>query len=93
VPLYHIFGSEELSARADVTESRIPAPYVALNAADAAALGLRAGQTISLRVGNDVLTLPLSIVELANNTVGLPVGLPGMPFVAAGSSVMVGGAA
>jgi NADH-quinone oxidoreductase subunit G len=71
VPLYHLFGSEELSARAAVTESRIPAPYVALNAADAASLGLSAGQSVSLRIGSEVLTLPLSIVDIANNTVGV----------------------
>ncbi|MDO8266240.1 MAG: NADH-quinone oxidoreductase subunit NuoG [Moraxellaceae bacterium] len=93
VPLHHIFGSDELSARADVTESRIPAPYVALNAGDAAALGLSAGQNVTVRVGSDVLTLPLSIVEVASNTVGLPLGLPGMPFVAVGAPVLVGGAA
>jgi NADH-quinone oxidoreductase subunit G len=93
VPLYHLFGSEELSARAAVTESRIPAPYVALNAADAASLGLSAGQSVSLRIGSEVLTLPLSIVDIANNTVGVPIGLPGMPFVATSSSVLIGGAA
>ncbi len=93
VPLYHMYGSEELSAKAKVTESRIPAPYVALNTADAAKLGLSEGQSVSLRVGSEVLSLPLQIVEIASNTVGLPVGLPGMPFVAAGSRVLVGGAA
>ena len=40
MPLYHIFGSEELSAAAPAVAELAPAPYLALNPADAAAFGL-----------------------------------------------------
>ncbi len=38
-PYYHLFGSDELSQRAPVFESRMPEPYIKLNPADAAEAG------------------------------------------------------
>ena len=38
VPIEHIFGSEELSLQSPAVASLAPAPYLALNAADAASL-------------------------------------------------------
>jgi hypothetical protein len=40
VPLYHIYGSEELSSQSPPVTELIPEPYLALNPADAGALGL-----------------------------------------------------
>ncbi len=34
-PYYHLFGSDELSQRAPVFQSRMPEPYIKLNPADA----------------------------------------------------------
>lgn len=91
VPLHHIFGSEEQSARSDVIRGRSPAAYVALSRADAERLGVNASATIS--VDGSSATLPVRISEvLAAGSVGLPMGLPGVPFAVPGSVISVGAA-
>ena len=90
--LPHIFGSEELSARAPVMEPQVPSPYVALNPADAAAQGCSEGDTVHVRLGDFELAAPLRIEPtLANGAVGLPLGLPGLPFVVSGAGVTLRG--
>ncbi len=80
VPLYHLFGSEELSSRASVVQERIPSAYVAISAADAAQLGAKANSTVIVRALNKNLRLPVKVsAELAQGCVGLPVGLEGIP--------------
>ncbi len=80
LPLYHLFGSEEMSVRAEVTESRVPDAYAALSAATAATLGVQAGGRVAVTVDDVALSLPVSISDtLPTGAVGLPVGLPGQP--------------
>ncbi|HEX4975715.1 MAG TPA: molybdopterin-dependent oxidoreductase, partial [Pseudomonadales bacterium] len=81
VPLYHIFGSEELSAKAPAMENRIPAAYVALSRSDADYLQVSSGSLIELHINNSTCTLPVNVSEsLAAGTLGLPIGLNGIPF-------------
>ncbi|KGK83466.1 NADH dehydrogenase [Stutzerimonas degradans] len=88
VPLYHLFGSDETSSLAAPIQTRIPQPYVALNEAEAARLGVNDGVRLALLVNGHELHLPLRIVEdLAVGLVGLPVGLPGVPAAFAGAIV------
>jgi NADH-quinone oxidoreductase subunit G len=88
LPLRHIFGSEEMSQRAEVIAGRAPKSYVALNAADAARLGLN--DSVKVEAGGESWVLPVLRSEsLAAGLVGLPVGLPGIPFVPAGAVVSV----
>ena len=83
VPLFHIFGSEELSALSPPISDRAPKPYLALNARDADALGLKAGDEIQLISETKSLRLPLSILpQLPDGTAGLPVGLPTLEWIA-----------
>ncbi len=124
LPLAHIFGSEELSARAAPLASLIPAPYLALNPVDADALGSSDGKSGSGDLGLaefDIdpgdrgsgdgesgsprhdeleLTLPEGVVlrlplerrtDLPRGIVGLPVGVPGMPWFAAGATATLRG--
>jgi NADH-quinone oxidoreductase subunit G len=71
LPIYHIFGSEELSARSPAVAARALQPYLALNPADAAKLGLVEGETAVL---DHTLTLPVKLLlSLPEGTVGLPV--------------------
>jgi NADH-quinone oxidoreductase subunit G len=80
VPLHHIFGSEELSARAAATETLLEQPYVGLSPSDAQALGVREG--ILVKVHNTEFNLSLAVrilSQLPSGLVGLPVGLTGMP--------------
>jgi NADH-quinone oxidoreductase subunit G len=82
VPLQHIFGSEELSARAAATEILLEQPYVGLNRSDAEKLGVRDG--ILVKVHNSEFNLSLAVRVLSHlpaGLVGLPVGLTGMPYL------------
>jgi NADH-quinone oxidoreductase subunit G len=93
LPLYHLFGSEEMSARAKPVQQRIDAPYVALSAADAGRLGLADGKKASVKIGDELLELDVRVsATLPVGTLGLPVGLTGVS-VFAGKSVMVGAGA
>lgn len=80
LPLYHIFGSEELSVRAPAVASRVPAAYVAIASADAGRLGVAAGGALDLTLGATALRLSVRIDDsLPAGTLGVPVGLPGVP--------------
>ncbi len=82
VPLHHIFGSDELSARAGATEMLLEQPYVGLSPSDAERLGVRDG--ILIKVHNTGLTLSLTVrilEKLPSGLVGIPVGLTGMPYL------------
>jgi NADH-quinone oxidoreductase subunit G len=79
VPLYHIFGSEELSLSASGVAELVPKPYVALNADDAKRLRVEAGERITITLEGAAYSLPAKIkAELPLGIAGLPVGLPGL---------------
>ena len=83
VPLYHIFGSEELSILTPGVEELAPQPYLALSAEDAGRLGMAEGDAMTVEVGQMALRLPVRIVPgMATGIAGLPVGLPGLPHLA-----------
>jgi NADH-quinone oxidoreductase subunit G len=82
VPLYHIFGSEELSAYGEAVAERMPSPYLALAAYDAAALGVEVGDVVRLECNGSAWRLAVHIhPQLAGGSAGLPVGLPGLAAV------------
>ena len=86
VPMHHLFGSEENSARATPIQERMPAPYVALAAEEAARLGVNEGALLNLTLGDTMLRLPLRVRDdLGVGLIGLPVGLPGIPAGIAGA--------
>jgi NADH-quinone oxidoreductase subunit G len=88
VPLAHIFGSDELSARAAPLADLIPAAYVALNPADADALDAAEDATLEVSLPGGAVRLPLQRRRsLPRGTVGLAVGVPGAPWFAAGAVV------
>jgi len=77
IPLHHIFGSEELSAKAEGLSKRVPEPYVALNPASAEKLGLQMESTVEVKISKTEYTLPITVHEnLPDGIIGLPVGLP-----------------
>lgn len=73
VPLYHIFGSEELSVLSPGVNELAPRAYVALNEEDAMRLGLRAGETVEFMIAGTSHQAPLQIRP------DLPLGLAGAP--------------
>jgi len=82
VPLYHIFGSEELSSLSPPVAERSPSMYVAVNAFDGEALqSMRDGDTVELAIGGEVLRVPVRLCPgLPKGAVGLPMGLGGQPW-------------
>ncbi|TAM81581.1 MAG: NADH-quinone oxidoreductase subunit NuoG [Acidobacteria bacterium] len=76
VPLYHVFGSEELSAQAPSITQLAPKPYVALNPTDAERLQVGEGVQVELSLAGTVQKLPVVVqADLPNGIAGLPAGL------------------
>ena len=83
VPLYHIFGSEELSCLAPGIAELSPKPYVALRQEDATALEVAEGMEIKVVLGGIARRLPVRIAPgIAPGLAGLPVGV--LPLDGAG---------
>ncbi|GEO05178.1 NADH-quinone oxidoreductase subunit G [Adhaeribacter aerolatus] len=81
VPLYHIFGSEELSIISPGIAERAPDPYVAICTEDARAFQLEAGKVLEFAVNKQIFRLPVKINDdITKGTAGLPLGLPGVPY-------------
>ncbi len=82
VPLYHVFGSEELSALAPGIARLSPAPYLALNPADAGNHGLQDTQPAGIVLNGREIRLPLRLdPSLPAGVAGMPAGLPGLPGI------------
>lgn len=96
LPLFHIFGSDEMSARAAPMASRIPAAYVALGERDAQQLNVAAGDSVIVTLAEATVQLPVRIdAALPTGAIGLPVGLADAPTFGADTWVRIakGGAA
>jgi NADH-quinone oxidoreductase subunit G len=77
VPMYHIFGSDELSVLSPGIAELSPQPYAALNPGDARSLKADAGQEVELAFGEATRRLPVKLApSLPRGVVGLPMGLP-----------------
>lgn len=76
IPLYHIFGSDELSAQSPAVKERVPAPYIALNDNDALKAGIEEGNILEVLVKEVSHKLPVKLnTGLPEGTIGLPKGL------------------
>lgn len=81
IPIYHIFGSDELSHWAPAIAELTPKPYIALNANEAARLGVKENEELDITLDGLAQRLPLKVrAEMPAGVAGVPVGLPGMPF-------------
>jgi NADH-quinone oxidoreductase subunit G len=77
VPIFHIFGSEELSRHAQGIAQLLARPYVALNPVEASLLGATAGEQIRVAVEGALLELEVTLrADLPRGVAGLPTGLP-----------------
>jgi NADH-quinone oxidoreductase subunit G len=77
LPLYHIFGSDELSARSGPIQERMPNPYLALSPEDASAQQIVEGQEVTLVLGERLFHL---LVALHSS---MPSGIAGLPVLPA----------
>jgi NADH-quinone oxidoreductase subunit G len=83
VPLFHIFGSEELSIHSPGIAERMPKSYLALNPQDAVRIKVSEGETVEISAADMKLRLPVKILPgLSTGTAGVPAGLPGLAAIA-----------
>ncbi len=86
VPLYHVFGSEELSSQAPAVAQLAPKPYVALSAADAERLQVQEGAQVEVTLAGTAQKLPVVVQpDLPRGIAGIPAGL--VPVEGAGLPV------
>lgn len=77
VPLYRIFGSEELSVLSPPLAERVSEAYAALHPQDAEKLGV--AETLAVRLNERLIRLPLRLESsLPRGAVGISAGLPGL---------------
>ncbi len=82
LPVYHIFGTEELSAKAPAVAELIPRRYIALNPGDAERLQVNDSQEVEVSVNHSTWRLPVRLrPDLMKGTAGIPIGIPSMGFV------------
>lgn len=87
-PYFHLFGSEEMTQRSAVIQQRMPEPYVMVNPADAAKLGVNAGASVEFSCAGETLRLPVRFsATLQAGQVGLPLGMPGIPPFLLGANI------
>ncbi|HEX2987078.1 MAG TPA: molybdopterin-dependent oxidoreductase, partial [Chloroflexota bacterium] len=79
VPLFHIFGSEELSAMAPGIAELTPRAYLGLNPQEAGRLGLAEGEEVDIELGGRPRRLVVKgIPTLPVGVAGVPVGFTGL---------------
>jgi NADH-quinone oxidoreductase subunit G len=78
VPLFQVFGSEELSSRSPAIAERAPEPHVAVNPADAEAFGAADGEKVILTVnGHEQMLIARVMPGIARGLACVTVGLNG----------------
>ena len=79
VPMYHIFGSEELSVLSPGVAEQMPRPYLALNPDEAGRLGLGDGEEREITLGGRPRRLVIRLMPaLPPGVAGLPAHLPAL---------------
>ena len=81
VPVYQIFGSEELSAVSPSIIERIQEPFVFINPKDSEIFQLSDGESVMLEISNIKLNVKVKTEKsIVQGMAGLSVNLPGMPY-------------
>jgi len=82
LPVYCIFGSEELSNQASAIKQRIPQPFVIVSSKDAQGVTVHPDGMVRLEIGNQTMVVLLKIDDsLPSGVIGLSVNLPGMDYM------------
>ena len=75
-PIYHLFGSDEMSSFSLAAKERIPAMYISLNNDDASQAGIMEGDLLEIQMNGQKHSLPVKLNGgFAAGTAGLPKGL------------------
>ena len=81
VPVHHIFGSEELSAKSASVSKRVPEPYVLLNKNEGAKLSLSERDILHFEIAGQPYKLPVKWSDsIPAGVAGLPMGLNKLPY-------------
>jgi NADH-quinone oxidoreductase subunit G len=83
IPIFHIFGSEELSRHAQGISQLVPRPYVALHPVEASLLGVKADEQIKVVV--EGVQLELAVVlrpDMPRGVAGLFAGISSIEGIA-----------
>jgi NADH-quinone oxidoreductase subunit G len=81
VPVYHIFGSEELSTHSEPVATRIPSPYILIHESDALALELSEGQMLHFEIDGQHYALPVKLSTVIRKGLAcVPYGMSGLHF-------------
>jgi NADH-quinone oxidoreductase subunit G len=81
IPVYRIFGSDELSSVGAAITGKLEQPFVLMNQKDADIISVKEGDSVQLEILKIRLTLKVKIENtLQKGMAGLSVNLPGMPF-------------
>jgi NADH-quinone oxidoreductase subunit G len=82
VPVYQIFGSEELSSAGSSVAQRIKEPFLYLNQKDSEKLAIKDSELIQLEVPGNKLRIKVRIENsIQQGMAGLSINLPGMQFI------------
>jgi len=82
IPVFQIFGSDELSSSAATLAKRIPEPFVYMNPDDSIAFDVKTGDFIQLEIASNHFKIKVKVEEsIGKNIAGLSFQLPGMPFI------------
>jgi NADH-quinone oxidoreductase subunit G len=82
VPVYRIFGSEELSSMGKAISSRIQYPFILINKSDSETQGISENETIELRINNHILKVKVKLDNcLQPGLIGLSANFAGMPYL------------
>jgi NADH-quinone oxidoreductase subunit G len=85
VPFYHLFGSEELSARTRGVAELSPVPFLGLSPFCAKRIKASEGEIVAIELYGEVYRFPLKILSgLPAGIAGLAAGLLGVPPVGSG---------
>lgn len=82
LPIHHIFGSDELSARSAVLAERIPHAYILVSVVSAEDLDIKGDNMLTFEIAGRSWTLPVRFSHsLQKGVAALPLGIEGTPYV------------
>ena len=82
IPIHHIFGSEELSIKSAALQARGPEAFVVLNQAQAAQLGIKAGDDVNVLINGEPVSLKVTVeADWPQDCLGISAGFPGVPYL------------
>jgi len=82
VPVFMIFGSEELSSKAPAIAERISNPFIIINRNNGEGIVLNEGGLVTLEIGQKTIEVSLRFDDsLPTGIIGLSVNLPGMEYI------------